>query len=662
MGTRIDVSSRCNVFSAKSHPSNFSLRRFRVPRGSADKILASLTFHAMLQHLSIQNYATAESLEVDFRAGMSALTGETGAGKSIIVGALGLALGDRADKTVVRTGTKQTGIAAEFDVSNNDAAVAWLEENQLRGDTGGSCLIRRVVGGDGRSRAFVNDAPVTMAGLRRLGALLVDIVSQREHQSLLRRQTQLSLLDDYCVERALLDELRSLHGGWQANQRDIARLRGEDDEGRVQLWSYQLGELRELAAEDGETESLEREHRRLSGAEQALTALAEAARDIADNEQFNALDSLRRALQLLGTLKGDSDSGRIANAMESLEAARIQIDEAAADLRAAADEFPIDPERLSQVDERLGKLHDMARKHKVKPAELARLTRSLQERLRANHHREEELLRLGEEDSKLREQYAAVAKRVGDRRREGANRLSREIETRIALLGMGDAAMEIRFEPMPPDTINASGLEKVRIPCRHQPRAGAGFDIENRLGRRTVPHQPGDQGRDRANLPNALPGFRRSRCRHRRRRRRPGRRVVADSGRVGTDSLRHPSAPGRQPRASAIFGEQEQRRRERADFDRRTRRECESARTGAHARRSENRRRSLGPRPADARGRSGIPLTARADAVKIHAVVGDLEAKFFGDLDLPIFDDVVVELLDLAACRANNVVVMVARH
>jgi len=415
----------------------------------------------MLRHLSIHNYATAQILGSDFHGGLSALTGETGAGKSIIVGALGLALGDRADKTVVRSGAKKTEIAAEFDVSNNGAAGAWLEANQLQGDAAESCLIRRTVGSDGRSRAFVNDSPVTMASLQQLGALLVDIVSQQEHQSLLQRQTQLSLLDDYCVGRKLLEELRSLHGLWQTNQRAIARLRGDDDEGRVQLLAYQLDELRELAAADGETESLEQEHRRLSGAEQALAALTGAVQDISDHEQFNALSSLRRTLQPLGELQGDSS--RIANAMELLESACIQIEEASADLRSAKDEFAIDPERLAQVDERLGSLHYMARKHKVRPTELAPLTRSLQEQLENIQGREKELQRLQEEDSNLREQYAAVAAQIGEQRREGACRLSREIDKRIALLGMSDAGMEIRFESLPADAINANGLEKVEF-------------------------------------------------------------------------------------------------------------------------------------------------------------------------------------------------------
>ena len=434
--------------------------------------LIQYTFRAMLQQLSIQNYATVQNLQVDFDAGMSALTGETGAGKSIIVGALGLALGDRADRTVVRSGAKKTEIAAEFDISRNDAAGAWLADNQLEAESAGSCLIRRVVGSDGRSRAFINDSPVTMASLQQLGSLLVDIVSQQEHQSLLRRQTQLGLLDDFCVERDLLAQLRSVHGQWQANQSAIAQLRGSDDEGRVQLLSYQLAELQELAAQDGEAASLEQEHRRLSGAEQALTALAGAVQDIADGEHFNALTSLRRATQMLSDLQGDSS--RIANALDLLETASIQIDEAAADLRAAAEEFPIDPERLAQVDERLGNLHDLARKHKVKPDELAELTRTLQQQLQLIHGREEELLRLQDADENLREQYAEVAAKVGKQRRDGAKSLTEAIEQQITRLGMGGANMVIRIESLEADAISATGLERVEFMAATNPGQAPG--------------------------------------------------------------------------------------------------------------------------------------------------------------------------------------------
>ena len=434
--------------------------------------LIQYTFRAMLQQLSIQNYATVQNLQVDFDAGMSALTGETGAGKSIIVGALGLALGDRADRTVVRSGAKKTEIAAEFDISRNDAAGAWLGDNQLEAESAGSCLIRRVVGSDGRSRAFINDSPVTMASLQQLGSLLVDIVSQQEHQSLLRRQTQLCLLDDFCVDRELLAQLRSVHGQWQANQSAIAQLRGSDDEGRVQLFSYQLAELQDLAAQDGEAALLEQEHRRLSGAEQALTALAGAVQDIADGEHFNALTSLRRATQMLGDLQGDSS--RIANALELLETASIQIDEAAADLRAAADEFPIDPERLAQVDERLGNLHDLARKHKVKPDELAELTRTLQQQLQLIHGREEELLRLRDADENLREQYAEVAAKVGKQRRDGAKSLTEAIEQQITRLGMGGANMVIRVESLEADAISATGLERVEFMAATNPGQAPG--------------------------------------------------------------------------------------------------------------------------------------------------------------------------------------------
>ncbi len=415
----------------------------------------------MLQQLSIQNYATIRNLRVDFHSGMSALTGETGAGKSIIVEALGLVLGDRADKSVLRSGASKAEVAAEFDLSGNAAASGWLEEHQLQGELENSCLIRRAIGRDGRSRAFINDSPVTMANLQQLGELLADIVSQQEHQSLLRRQTQLELLDNFCVERELLDGLRELHRSWQDNQRAIARLRGDADEARAELLAYQLDELQQLAAEDDELESLEREQRRLSGAEQALAALAGALQDLGENEQCNALASLRRSWQLLDCLQGDSE--RIANALAMIETACIHIGEAEADLRAASDEFAVDPARLAQVDGRLGDLHDMARKHKVKPAELAELTRSLAGQLQQLHGRDEELQGLLQGAAELQERYAALAARVGEQRRAGADTLARAIEEQTARLGMGNASVEIRLAPLDPGTIHARGLEQAEF-------------------------------------------------------------------------------------------------------------------------------------------------------------------------------------------------------
>ena len=426
----------------------------------------------MLKRLSIQNYATVRSLEVDFPAGLSALTGETGAGKSIIVGALGLALGGRGDKNAVRSGAGKLSITAEFDISGNAAAREWLEANDLQEDLTGVCLLRRAIADDGRSRAFINDSPVTAASSQQLGSLLVDIVSQQEHQSLMRRQTQLELLDDYCVEGGLLAELRSIHGLWQANEATMARLRGDDGDSHAKLLAYHAAELEDLAAKEGEAEALEQEHRRLSGAGEALGALAGAVADIAENEQFNALASLHRARQLLEQVPGDS--GPVANAIELLTAAGIQLEEAAADLRAATEDFPMDPERLARVDERLGKLHDMARKHKVRPAELAELTQSIAENLEQVRGRETKLQRLEEKGGKLRERYAQVAARVGEQRRAGATGLAQAIEEHIARLGMGKASLDIRFEELDPGAIRTSGLERVEFLVAANPGQPAG--------------------------------------------------------------------------------------------------------------------------------------------------------------------------------------------
>ncbi len=455
-------------------------RRSPLPRPASGDFIGPLTHPGytapMLLSLAIHNFATVESLRTEFHPGMSALTGETGAGKSIIVGALGLALGGRADKTVVRLGAKKTEIAAEFDISRNDAASQWLEKNQLEAETPESCLLRRVVGDDGRSRGFVNDTQVTLSSLRRLGELLVDIVGQREHQALLRRGAQLDLLDDFCVERQALENLRALHRQWRDNRQSMERLRGGEDDSRMQLLAYQLDELRGLAATEGEAEALEQEQRRLSGAEEALSTLSSARDEIAGGEQdhasSDALSGVRRVQRSLEALGGDSE--RITNALEMLESASIQLDEAAADLRAACDDFPIDPQRLAEVDQRLGDLHDMARKHKVRPGELAELTRSLDEQLQRMRGEEEALRHLQENDSRLRREYAAATAEVGEQRRRGAGHLTAAIDRHIAKLGMASADIEIRFESLDSETINGSGLDAVEFLAATNPGQAVG--------------------------------------------------------------------------------------------------------------------------------------------------------------------------------------------
>ena len=214
----------------------------------------------MLSHLSIKNYATVESLEIEFQPGMSVITGETGAGKSIILGALGFTLGDRADKSIVRPGASRADIVAEFSISDIKSAQSWLADNDLILESDPyQCMLRRIVNHDGRSRGYINGSPVTLNNLKDLGDTLMDIHGQHEHHSLLQRATHQRLLDDFGVDQKLSNNLLSTWKQWQTNHKKLTALRNQTSESTAQsqLLAYQLSEIEELNVKDDELEQLD---------------------------------------------------------------------------------------------------------------------------------------------------------------------------------------------------------------------------------------------------------------------------------------------------------------------------------------------------------------------------------------------------------------------
>ena len=247
-------------------------------------------FVIMLLQLTIQNYATVDSLEIEFKPGMSVITGETGAGKSVILGALGLTLGDRADRTIIRSGARKAEISAEFSTANILAARNWLSEHDLEvEDPSGSCLLRRVVSEDGRSRGYINGSPVTMSNLKSLGEMLINIHSQHEHQSLLRRSSHQHLLDEYCVKSELASSLRDGWKQWRANFQLIQELSSqtEEDSAQSQLLSYQLDELDELEIGENEAAELDAEFKTLNHADETIAAVACALKLCLEDEDHN---------------------------------------------------------------------------------------------------------------------------------------------------------------------------------------------------------------------------------------------------------------------------------------------------------------------------------------------------------------------------------------
>lgn len=418
----------------------------------------------MLTQLSIRHYAIVDHLEIDFRRGMSVITGETGAGKSIILGALGLTLGDRADKGVISSSATRADITAHFDTSDQPMARAWLQDNELLADDEPQvCLLRRVVNDDGRSKAWVNGFPVTLQVLKTIGEMLIDIHSQHEHQSLLNRSTHLRLLDEFIGEHALTENVRRLSREWKKNRERLETLgqQSEESSAQVQLIRYQIGELDELALEASELESLEEEYRTLNSADSSLATARQLLDLCRENDQFTVQGALNQALALLQELGAKTHA--LDPVADLLNTASIQIEEAVAELRHGIDHFEANPLRLEAINQRLADIQQIARKHRVKPEELAALHARLQEQLAAWEHSDEDLETLQRQDTQLQQQYRQLTERLSARRRSAATELAQQINLQIAELGMSSARLTVALSPADSQTPAAHGQESVEF-------------------------------------------------------------------------------------------------------------------------------------------------------------------------------------------------------
>ena len=417
----------------------------------------------MLTHLAIQNFATVDRLEIEFESGMSAITGETGAGKSIILGALGFTLGDRADKTIVRPGASRAEISAEFDTSRVVDAQAWLQDHDLVSqDSPELCILRRVVNNDGRSRAYINGSPVNMSSLKALGEMLIDIHSQHEHQSLLQRSTHQRLLDEFGVDARLLANLTSTWKQWRQNDQHLQQLsqQAEENSAQTQLLSYQLTELEELDIAEDEFSSLEAEFKALNQADDILSGTRSALGQLGEDEE-NLSNQLGGLLNRLRDMRDRHEA--IGSIVTLLENAEIQIEEAVSELRLFNDGFDADPERLEQVNARLGVLHNVARKHKITPAELPQLVADLRAQLNRFENCDAELEQLTANDEMLRDQYQQLATELSKQRKKAGSKLVKQINEQLQVLGMPHASLAVELSELDPGSPNRNGLESVEF-------------------------------------------------------------------------------------------------------------------------------------------------------------------------------------------------------
>jgi len=417
----------------------------------------------MLRSLHIKNLAIIDALDLEFEGGFSVLSGETGAGKSILIDALGLVLGDRADAGLIRAGEAQAEISAEFSLDGSLPARAFLREQAMEDpDNANACLLRRVVTADGRSRAFINGAPASLANLRELGELLVEIHGQNEHQSLLRGETQRELLDDFGAHGEALASVAQAAREYAEAETGIERLRqgAGRDPAQLDFLRYQLRELESLKLAPGELEQLDADHRRLANAGRLLDE-GQRAQDMLYGGEASLHDQLAAARQILSGLA--SLERGFGDAESALQQAELQVREAADTVRRLLDRLDLDPERLTEVERRLEAVHDLARKHRVKPDELLTRLEALQQELQGSEQAADTLEKLEGQRVAALARYRAAATKLSAARRKAAKEFAAKAAAIVRELGMSKAELSVTVDSAPQERPRLAGDDEVRL-------------------------------------------------------------------------------------------------------------------------------------------------------------------------------------------------------
>lgn len=411
----------------------------------------------MLKNLTIQNYALIESLDIELHDGFSVITGETGAGKSILLGAIGLLLGQRADTRAIRQGASKCIIEATFDISNHNLTELF-EELDIDND-GSECVIRRELTSAGKSRAFINDTPATVNQLKGLGEHLIDIHSQHQNLLLEKEDFQLNILDILAHNDTLLQEYKVLYNTYRTKEREyeeakelIANQQEEED-----YITFQLNQLKEANLQEGEEEELEAEQQMLEHAEEIKRTLLQAYGALS-SEGASVIDDLRSAARLLqGITQFFPNAEELA---ERIESTRIELKDIASELEDAGERTEFDPARQHYVDERLSLIYDLEHKHHVESiAELLALEEELSDKLHTITHGEEHLEQLKHEKEVAETEMKLKGTEVTKRRMKVSGEVEKMITEMLVPLGMPNIRFKVEFEKRP--TPNATGFDSV---------------------------------------------------------------------------------------------------------------------------------------------------------------------------------------------------------
>lgn len=413
----------------------------------------------MLNHLTIRDFAIVEQLDLELDQGMTVVSGETGAGKSIMLDALGLTLGNRAEAGAVRHGADKTDISASFDISAIPEATSWLSNNDL--DNEGECILRRVITKEGRSRCYINGRPVPAAQVKALGEHLIAIHGQHEHQRLLKKDYHRQQLDAFAGQTPLAEQVRNQFNHWHRLAQELKSLSEQSAEqtARVQLLSYQIEELDQLALATDELQQLESEQKTLANAEEIIQTGHQVMAITNDGEGSHCAQLLNQCLQLLQTIQGSSPSVR--QASEMLNSALIQVEEASSEIRHYLERVEINPERQQEVEERLSLIYEIARKHRITPEQLPDFHQQLSDELKSLYRSDDELEALQLEVEQAYQTYTVDAEKLSQLRQQAAATLSQKVDQQLHNLGMPSAQISVALTAL--EKPSANGLEEVEF-------------------------------------------------------------------------------------------------------------------------------------------------------------------------------------------------------
>jgi DNA repair protein RecN (Recombination protein N) len=400
----------------------------------------------MLLQLNIQNFAIVRSLDIDWQSGMTTITGETGAGKSIAIDALGLCLGDRATTNVVRPNCKKADLAATFETKKNKQAKAWLKQHELVSEHDSECILRRVISAEGRSKSYINGSQVPLVQLKEIGQLLINIHGQHDHQLIVKANQQCRLLDNYANHPALLTEVKHYAQQWGKLNKELELLQKskQQREAEQQLIQYQVSELDEFSLQPEEFATLEKDYKRHSNAQDLLDTTLSSLQTLSENDNFNILDSLRECCDNISSIaRVDSQLNDVATILSD---ALIQLDEANTDLSHYYQQLELDPQSYAIIEERYSTALQLAKKHQLSPENLVNFHCELKQQLASISGDETRIDTIIEELEQTKIHYRESAAALSSSRIASAKILSKLISKSMQELNMPHGQFYIAVE------------------------------------------------------------------------------------------------------------------------------------------------------------------------------------------------------------------------